>query len=690
MVEKFKLHVIIQKITKLLIMDLIIVESPTKQKTIQGFLDKGFKTASSYGHVRDLPKSKLGVDLENNFQPNYIIPTKARKTISSLKKEAKKAEKIILATDEDREGEAIAWHLSEVLELKDPQRIVFHEITKSAIEKSLKKPRKIDPKLVNAQQARRILDRVVGYKLSPFLWKKLARGLSAGRVQSVALKLINERENEIKSFTPQEYWKITALFEKEKEFEGILVKKGEVPVPKMGIKNQKEADQTLKELQNAEYKVEKIERKEVKRNPFPPFTTSTLQQDAWARLRFPAKLTMSIAQQLYEKGFITYHRTDSLNLAQSSLVAAKKLIEKKYGKEYWAGYFKKYKAKGKTQEAHEAIRPVKPAREPEKLSGNQKKLYTIIWQRFIGSQMSPALFDSTRADIKASTSHTFRSTGQIMKFAGFLKAYPMSFKESEIPELKKEDPIILKSLTPSQHFTQPPPRYTEASLVKELEKNGIGRPSTYATIISTIQARNYVSKNEEKRFCPTEIGEVVNKILVEHFPRIVDLKFTAEMEESLDKIAEGETEWTKVCDKFYKPFAKNLEEKYEQVSKKEFTEKPTGRKCPKCGSDLLLRLGRFGKFYACSGFPECRYTEPLKDKTLGIKCPKCKKGDLVEKRTKKGKIFYGCNRFPKCDFALWDKPTGEKCPKCGSLLVEKNKKIKCSNKDCDFEKNVAE
>ena len=669
-------------------MNLIIVESPTKEKTIQGFLGKEFKTSSSYGHVRDLPKSKLGVDLENNFQPNYIIPTKARKVISSLKKEAEKAKKVILATDEDREGEAIAWHLSEVLNLKDPDRIVFHEITKTAVEDSLKSPRKINPKLVNAQQARRILDRIVGYKLSPFLWKKVARGLSAGRVQSVALRLVNDREKEIEGFSSQEYWKITALFEKQKEFEGLLIKRNEKVIPKMGIKDRKQAEEILEELKEAEYKVENTERKETKKNPLPPFTTSTLQQDAWGRLRFPAKLTMQIAQQLYERGFITYHRTDSVNLSRFSLIEAKKVIESKYGKEYWAGYFRNYKSKGKTQEAHEAIRPASPKTEPEKLKGNQQKLYRMIWQRFIASQMAPAVFDSSKVDINSSASHTFRSTGQIMKFPGFLKVYPMNFKESEIPELKKGDSVNLVKLVPSQHFTQPPPRYTEASLIKEMEKNGIGRPSTYATIISTIQTRNYVAKNEQKRFYPTEIGVVVNKILVEHFPRIVDLKFTAHMEEDLDKIAGGEMEWTKVCEDFYKPFAKNLENKYEQVSKKEFTEKPTGRKCPKCGSELLLRLGRFGKFYACSNFPDCRYTEPLEEKTTGIKCPKCKEGELVEKRTKKGKVFYGCNRFPKCDFALWDKPSGEKCPKCNSLVVEKGKKAKCSNKDCDFEKNV--
>jgi len=560
-------------------MPLIIVESPTKSKTIGKLLGPEYNVLSSYGHIRDLPKSKLGVDIEHNFEPKYIIPTKARKTINLLKKEVEKTEITILATDEDREGEAIAWHLSQALNLngKNPyQRIVFHEITKSAIENALRNPRKINMTLVNA-----------------------------------------------------------------------------------------------------------------KRNPLPPFTTSTLQQESWQRFRFPAKFTMRIAQQLYEKGHISYHRTDSLNLSDSSLFAAKKFITKIYGQEYWAGFLRKYKAKGRVQEAHEAIRPTYPNKEPErlkikaKLDNNQFQLYDLIWRRFIASQMAQAIFDSTTIDIEAKN-YLFRTSGQTLKFDGFLKVYPLKFKEVELPLLEKNEILKLIELKPSQHFTQPPARFTEATLIKELEKNGIGRPSTYAPTLTTIQGRNYINKNEEKRFQPTEIGIMVNDLLVEHFSEIVDIKFTARMEENLDKIAQGEEKWVKVLENFYNPFEKNLLLKEKKVSKKDLTEK-TERKCPKCKASLVIRMGRFGKFYGCSKFPECKHTEPFPPSKLGIKCPKCKKGEIVERRTKKGKIFYGCSRFPKCDFALWDKPTGEFCPECNSSLVETKKgQIKCSNKECDY------
>jgi len=543
--------------------------------------------------------------------------------------------------------------------------------------------------LVSAQQARRILDRIVGYKLSPFLWKKVARGLSAGRVQSVALRLVAEREKEINSFVPDEFWKITALLEKKEKFESLLIKKDGKSLDKLEIKNKAQAEKIIKELEGSEYIVEKVNKKETKRNPLPPFTTSTLQQTAWKRLRMPARFTMGVAQKLYEKGFITYHRTDSLNLSLQSLTEAEKLIGERFGANYWNE--RKYKAKGRAQEAHEAIRPTYPSKDPDslKLDKNQYKLYSLIWKRFIASQMKPAVFDSVSADVKAKN-YTFRSTGQTLKFDGFLKVYPLKYEQRQMPDLEKGDKLKLLDLIPTQHFTQPPPRYTEASLIKALEEYGIGRPSTYAPIMSTIQERNYITKDDKRRFYPTEIGNVVNDILIKHFPKIVDVDFTAEMEKELDEIAEGEKEWTMVCKDFYKPFKENLEKKYEEVSKKEFTEKPTDKKCPKCGSDMLIRLGKFGRFYACSNFPECKHTEPLEKKELGIKCEKCEKGELTEKRTKRGKIFYGCNQFPKCDFALWDKPTGEKCPKCNSLLVEKGKKIKCSNKDCNFEKNLAE
>ncbi|HJN62228.1 MAG TPA: type I DNA topoisomerase, partial [Candidatus Parcubacteria bacterium] len=484
-------------------MNLVIVESPTKSRTIGKFLGPDFKVLSSYGHVRDLPKDELGVDVEKDFKPKYIIIPKAKKTIQSLKKEVKEAKTVILATDEDREGEAIAFHLTNALELEKPQRIVFHEITKSAIAKALENPREININLVDAQQTRRILDRIVGYKLSPFLWKKVARRLSAGRVQSVAVRLVAEREKEIKDFVPKEYWSITAFLRQEKggEFEARLTKENGKVILKLGINNQKEADKIIKNLEKAEYKIVNVEKKEIKRNPLPPFMTSTLQQEAWKKLRFPARFTMSVAQNLYERGLITYHRTDSLNIANQALLDAKKFISDNYGAKHWAGFLRKYKAKGRAQEAHEAIRPAYSESAPDtlkskvKLDDNQYRLYDLIWRRFIASQMAQAVFDSTIIDIEAKQ-YTFRANGQIMKFDGFLKIYPLKYEETQLPNLKTDEILKLQKLTPLQHFTQPSPRFTEATLIKALEENGIGRPSTYATIISTIQLRNYIEKNE--------------------------------------------------------------------------------------------------------------------------------------------------------------------------------------------------
>ena len=671
---------------------LIIVESPTKSRTLQGFLGPEYKVLSSYGHIRDLPEDELGVDVENDFKPKYVIPQKSRKVLQFLKNELEKSQLVILATDEDREGEAIAWHLVQALGLngvKNYQRIVFHEITKQAIEEALKHPRDININLVDAQQARRILDRIVGYKLSPFLWKKIARGLSAGRVQSVAVRLVVEREREIQKFVPQEYWSIEALLrshetDAKNDFLALLVKKDGEVIPKLGIKTKKEADKIIKDLKGAEYKVINVEKKEIKRNPLPPFTTSTLQQEAWKRFKFPAKFTMRIAQNLYERGFITYHRSDSLNLSSLALGTAKKFITENYGENYYQ--FRKYKTKGRAQEAHEAIRPTYPDRTQIETDEQGVRLYELIWRRFVACQMSQAIFDSTTIDV-AAKNYIFRTTGQILKFDGFLKVYPIKFEEKELPSLEINEILELLKLISSQHFTEPKARYTEASLIKALEENGIGRPSTYAPTLTTIQERNYIEKNEEKRFRPTEIGLVVNDLLVTHFPKIVDIKFTARLEEDLDKIAQGEKKWVKVCGEFYGPFEENLKQKYEVVSKKDFTEEPTKKKCPKCGAQLLIRLGKFGKFYACSKFPNCKYTESLPENVLGIKCPKCKKGEIVEKRTSKRKLFYGCNQFPQCDFALWDKPMKEKCPKCNSLLVEtKKKQIRCSNKNCDYKK----
>ncbi len=673
---------------------LVIVESPTKARTIQKFLGDEYVIKSSFGHVRDLPKRELGVDVEKGFEPKYVVPTKAKKVLAELKKESAKADNTILATDEDREGESIAWHLQEALKLKDPQRIAFHEITKTAIEEALKSPRHIDMNMVDAQQARRILDRIVGYKLSPFLWKKVAKGLSAGRVQSVAVKLIVEKEREIEKFVAQEYWSIEALLAKDQaKFSASLIKKDEKTIDKLEIKNKSEADKILQNLNNADYIVESAEKKETKRHPAPPFTTSTLQQAAWQRLKFSAKMTMSLAQRLYEEGNITYHRTDSLNLSETSLVAAKNFISEKYGQNYWAGKAIKYKTKSTgAQEAHEAIRPAYAEKTPDSLKDSldsrQLKLYTLIWQRFISSQMAPAIFDSISADVRAGE-YTFRANGQTLKFDGFLKVYPTKFEEIELPNLEKKDVLQLLELTPDQHFTEPPARYTEASLIKALEKYGIGRPSTYAPILSVIQDRNYVAKNDQKRLFPSEMGIIVNDVLVKNFPQVVDVDFTAKMEKELDEVAEGKDTWAKTCRDFYGPFAKNLEEKYKEVVKSDLTQK-TDKICPKCGAPLIERLGRFGRFYACSKFPECKHTESVEGDadTLNIACPKCKEGKITGKRTKKGKTFYGCNRFPKCDFALWDKPINEFCPQCNALLIEKGKKIKCSNKDCGYIKET--
>lgn len=682
-------------------MNLLIVESPTKAKTLKSFLGKSYEIKASMGHIRDLPKGELGVDVEKNFKPKYVIPTKSRKTLSLLKKESGKTSSIILATDEDREGESIAWHLSEALKLKNPKRIVFHEITKTAIEEALKSPREIDMNLVDAQQARRILDRLVGYKLSPFLWKKVAKGLSAGRVQSVAVKLIVEREREIEKFTPVEYWTIEALLKKlNKEFSSQLVKKGGKNIDKLEIKNKAEADKVLADLKGADYVVESVEKKETKKYPAPPFTTSTLQQTAWQRFKFPAKITMFLAQRLYEQGLITYHRTDSLNLSDMSLFAAKKFITENIGKNYWAGKTVKYKTKkAGAQEAHEAIRPTYADKIPEtlkKIDSKQLKLYTLIWQRFIACQMAPALFDSVSADISAhSTSsgqanYTFRANGQTLKFDGFLKVYPSKFEERNLPVLQKQDKLDLIKLNSLQHFTEPPARYTEASLIKTLEKFGIGRPSTYAPTLATIQTRNYVEKNQQKRFIPTEMGITVNDVLVQNFPEIVDVEFTAKMENELDEVADGKESWQKTCKDFWIPFSKDLEKKYKEVKKSDFV-KQTDKVCPKCGAEMIERFGKFGKFYACSSFPKCKYTESInqsvnKNNGLGIKCPECHEGEIMQRKTKKGKAFYGCSRFPKCNFALWDKPINESCPKCNSILVEKRNKTACSNKECDFNK----
>ena len=684
-------------------MNLIIVESPTKANTISKFLDSTYKVESSYGHIRDLPKSKLGVDIENNFEPQYVIPTKARKRVGFLKKETEKAEKIILATDEDREGEAIAWHLVQALGLNQRskttntsestnknisdhsdkfvgsdriQRIVFHEITKKAIEEALKNPRGIDMNLVNAQQGRRVLDRLVGYKLSPFLWEKIMKRLSAGRVQSVTLRLIVERENEIRNFKPEEYYTIFAILQKSQNpksklqitntFEAALYKiDGEI-IPKLGIKSEKEANEIVKNLEKCEFRILKIEKKEALRNPPPPFTTSSLQQTANNRLGYSAKQTMRLAQNLYEKGLITYMRTDSLNLSKQSVMAAKEWIEKNFGKDYAGQAPRFFKTKSRlAQEAHEAIRPTSVNLTIEKLkieNSSEKKFYDLIWRRFVASQLPQAIFDSTRVEIEATsklqtTNYKLLIIGSSLRFDGFLKIWPQKFEEKELPELEENELLKLIEVKPFQHFTEPPPRYNEASLVKTLEKYGIGRPSTYAPIISVIQNRNYVIKNESRQFTPTEIGEAVNKLLVTHFSEIVDIDFTAKIEEELDEIAEGKTDWRKVIKEFYEPFIKNLEAKIDVVEKVKLTEEKTDKVCDLCGKPMIVKYGRFGKFLACSGFPECKNTKPYSDSIDLGPCPKCKKGKVVMRRTKKRRMFYGCSKWPECDWASWKKPS---------------------------------
>ncbi len=652
---------------------LVIVESPTKAKTISRFLGKNFIVQSSYGHIRDLPSSQLGIDTEKDFEPKYIIPRKKSKIVKELRAQAKKSDTIILATDEDREGEAIAWHLAFTLGIENPKRIVFHEITKQAIEEAFKNPRALDSNLIDAQQARRVLDRLVGYKLSPFLWKKIMRGLSAGRVQSVALRLIVERERERQNFKKEEYWTIEGVFEtlKKEPLQALLIEYEGTPLEKFSIKTEEEATSTAKTLRKDSWRVMRVEKKRLERSPYAPFTTSTLQQEASRRLRLSAKQTMMLAQQLYEGmdvgegpvGLITYMRTDSTNLSAESQHQAKSYLEKNLGKEYaltTARVFAK-KSKG-AQEAHEAIRPTDVSKTPERLKEylepRQLKLYELIWRRFLASQMSNAIFDSSTIDIRGSKG-LFRATGQVIIFHGFLKIWPSKTEETELPAVFENELLGLTSIDPKQHFTEPPPRYSEATLVKTLEKFGIGRPSTYAPTMSTIIERGYVTKDPDRRFAPSEIGLAVNDMLVEHFPEIVNIEFTAHMEAELDLIAEGKMPWTPVVKEFYDPFAKRLAEKYEIVEKKNMIEE-TDQICEKCSKPLIIRHGRFGRFLACSGFPECKNTKTLPPPSLGIKCPECNEGDLVERRTRQRRIFYGCSRYPDCSYATWKKPGQEK------------------------------
>ncbi|MCL5006793.1 MAG: type I DNA topoisomerase [Patescibacteria group bacterium] len=651
-------------------MKLVIVESPTKAKTIGRFLKSGYKVESSYGHIRDLPKSSFGVDVEKDFEPKYVIPRKNQKTVTALRKEAAKADAVILASDEDREGEAIAWHLVQALKLDDgmgqkkTERITFHEITESAIQAALEHPRSINLNLVNAQQARRVLDRIVGYKLSPFLWKKIMGHLSAGRVQSAALKLIAEREEEIRKFQPEEYWTVSAVVypngEPDKKFMATLQKVDGKALGKMEVKSA-EAEDICADLEKSDFLASAVEHKETRRNPLPPFTTSTLQQEASRRLRWSAKQTMRVAQNLYEKGFITYMRTDSVNLAPESLSAAKSWIEDNLGEKYAVSVPRRFTAKSRlAQEAHEAVRPTNVFSVSVTDDPREKKLYDLIWRRFVASQLPQAIFDSKNITVSArgKKEYELKASGSTLKFDGFLKIWPSKFEENELPAIKSGNKLGLEKVQPEQHFTEPPARYSDASLIKALEEYGIGRPSTYAPIISLIQERNYVAKNQDRRFEPTEIGELVNKALSENFPEIVDIGFTAKMEESLDKIAEGEADWKKVIGNFYNSFEPQLEKKYEEVKSLKPAVIETDEKCGICGRPMVIKFGRFGKFLACSGYPECKNTKSLQNgnNDTNIVCPKCGQGHVVVKKTKKGRIFYGCNRWPDCDYASWKKP----------------------------------
>ncbi|WP_124057360.1 type I DNA topoisomerase [Vaginisenegalia massiliensis] len=679
---------------------LVIVESPTKAKTIDKYLGRQYKVVASKGHLRDLPKSKMGIDLENNYQPAYISIRGRGDTIKELRKYAKSAEKVYLAADPDREGEAIAWHLSFLLGL-DPEaenRVVFNEITKDSVKEAFKHPRKIDQDLVDAQQARRILDRIVGYSISPLLWKKVKKGLSAGRVQSTALKLIIDRENEIREFKPEEYWKIPSTFKKgslsfEAEFYGHQDKKLE-------LKNQEEVNQVMAAIDlKADFTVKDIEEKERKRKPAPPFTTSTLQQEASNRLNFRTYKTMMVAQQLYEGislggtpvGLITYMRTDSTRIAPSAKAIASDFIQEHYGKEYLGQNRKLTNAKG-AQDAHEAIRPSNPNLTPESiqdsLSKDQYKLYSLIWARFMASQMADAVYDTVKADIEQAR-YIFRANGSKIKFAGFLKVYPsQQGKDNYLPELNIGDSVKAIQIEPSQHFTQPPARYTEASLIKTLEENGVGRPSTYSPTIETLRKRYYV-KLVAKRFEPTELGEIVNSMMNDFFPKIVNTEFTAKMEEDLDGVEEGKQNWVALIDHFYKGFETDIQKAEANMEKVQIKDEPAGFDCPECGHEMLIKIGRFGKFYACSNFPDCRHTEAI-TKQIGVTCPHCHQGQVVERTSKKNRTFYGCDRYPDCDFVSWDKPLGRQCPKCQHYLVEKNLKkgkvVQCSQ--CDYKEET--
>jgi DNA topoisomerase-1 len=686
---------------------LVIVESPAKARTVARFLGKGFTVKASIGHVRDLLRSELSVDVENNFTPKYRVPNEKRQLVKELKGLAQQVEEVFLATDPDREGEAIAWHLMEAAGI-DPaisQRVVFHEITKHAIDEAFSHPRQVDMHLVDAQQARRVLDRLVGYSISPLLWEKVRSRLSAGRVQSVALRLVVEREREIDAFEPVEYWTVEAELKPKTAHTTYRARLARVDDSDPQLSTEAEVKALLEDIDLESFTVGKIKRSERRRRPMAPFITSTLQQEASRRLGYTARRTMVLAQQLYEgldvgeggtTGLITYMRTDSTNIADQALNEVRGYIESAYGKAYLPEAPVLYKTRAvSAQEAHEAIRPTTVLRQPDKvkqlLTNDQYKLYQLIWKRFVACQMEAALYDTLTVEVDAAgVKHTylFRASGSTLKFPGFLVVYEEARDEDLGPDDENAEKRIpaqvaegqhqeLVRLLPEQHFTQPPPRYTEASLVQTLEENGIGRPSTYAPILSTIQERGYVVR-EAKRLIPTETGRLVNDLVVDHFPEIVDLKFTARMEEDLDEVAEGSAGWVDVIQRFYQTFAPQVEKARAEMPESKAELEKVGRACPDCGNDLVIRFGRFGKFISCSTFPACRHTEAWLE-LIGVKCPK-DSGELVERKTRKGRTFYGCQNYPACDFTSWKKPISKPCPNCGGLLVIANKReVQCIN-----------
>lgn len=691
--------------------DLVILESPSKAKTVQKYLGNKYKVVACAGHIRDLPKSKLGVDTENDFAPVYENKKDKAALIKELKGYVKKSGTVYLATDPDREGEAISWHLAAVLGLDGtkPIRVTFSEITKSGVKVGMENPRSLDGDLINAQQARRILDRIVGYKLSPFLWKKVRRGLSAGRVQSVAVKLIVDREKEIKAFVPKEYWSIDGKVTAQSSKKAFPIKLAEINGKKAELNNKKETDKILKYLEDKEFKVEGIKKSTRKKQPAPPFTTSTLQQEANRRLGFNSRRTMKTAQELYEGieiegqgavGLITYMRTDSLRISDEAKTAAAALIKDTYGQEYLPDKPRAYKTKNNAQDAHEAIRPstidLTPQKIKSSLTSDQYKLYKLIWERFIASQMANAQLNTVAVTVIAGNC-AFKANGYTVKFDGFTKLYTETSDSEEenggaLPKLTEGEVLNLEEIAGNQHFTQPPPRYNEASLIKALEENGIGRPSTYAPTISTILDRHYV-EFEQKQLKPTPLGDTITEVLEDHFNHIVDVKFTAKMEDNLDKIEEGKEEWVEVLRDFYSDFSKTLDRAEKEMDGKrvKVPDEPTDQVCELCGKPMVIKIGPYGKFLGCSGFPDCKNTKRIVNETGGL-CPKCG-GKMLAKKSKKGKPFFGCENYKDCNYMTWDTPIAEECPKCGKTLFKKtgkNGKIYCANEECDFERGLEE